>query len=469
VNKKLVSSKRLLLFLLLLFSSNPLFAIELNQVLKSTIKHYPKVQASLMEFQYRRLNTIKAQGAFDSKLKVENKDWASGYYDANISKVAIERRLGALGSSISVGYQRSTGVLPIYQDEFSTLSEGEYFINLQFELLRNRSIDQNRLDVANTKLQQDIQQLQFQLEQTEILRNARIAYAKLMASALTMDTYQKLLDLAQDRQRAISIKVKRGDLARIYLTENKQYIAKRKVDFIKAKQKFQSLVQYFALFYRDKDGLPIEVKKEEVIDYLNDFTGEKLTKSEFEIALKNSPHFKIFNLSLMVQENIIQFKDNQILPKLTVKIGSSSNNGNGPKSLQEQENIVALNLEIPIERRKIESDLAISKVKLKQIKFKQRMFQDNFFNHFRTLQLRIHADQKMLDTIKNEVSYAIELERAERIKFDRGASDYFVLNLREQNTVDAQIKRIQTTLDLTIARAFYHELLFDDSYRKYLL
>ena len=422
-----------------------------------------------MEFEYLKLNAIKAQGAFDSKLKLENKDWATGYYDANISKVSIERPLGLLGSSISVGHQRTSGLLPIYQDEFNTLSDGEYFVNLQFELLRNRSIDQDRLNVANSKIMESLQKLQFQLEQTEILRNARIAYAKLIASALTMDTYEKLLQLALNRQKAIETKVKRGDLAKIYLTENQQYIAKRKVDLIKAKQKFESSVQYFGLFYRDSNGVPIYIAKEDINHNLNKFNPEELSKEEFNLALQNNPHFKIFNLKLDSQENVIDFKSNQTLPKLSIKVGSSQNNGDGPKNLQEQENIIALNLEIPIERRKIDSDFAMSKIKLKQIKFKQKMFQDNFYNQFRTLQLRIHANQSALETIINEVSYATILEEAERVKFEQGASDFFVLNLREQNSVDAQIKRIQTNLELTIARAFYHELLFDQSYRKYLL
>jgi outer membrane protein TolC len=455
--------------LLIAFIASPVCAIELETVLQSTIKHFPKVKSSLMEYEYAKLEVTKNEGAFDSKFKINNKDWASGYYDTNITKAEISKPLGLLGSSVNLGFQRSTGAVPVYQEEFRTLSEGEYYVNLQFELLRNRSIDQQRLNVTNSKLMQKMQQMQFQLEQIEILRSARIAYAKIIASSQVMDTYQKLLNLAKERQKAISIKVRKGDMAKIYLTENKQYIAKRKVDYIRAKQDFDTQVQYFSLFYRNNKGDPVVIEQEELIDYKDQTKGGMFNKEQFTLALETNPHFKIFQMRLMAQENVIDFKENQAMPRLTFNLGSSQDDGNGSKTLEEQENIVAVNLEIPLERRKIDSDVALSKVKLKQIKFKQRMFRDKFYNQFRTLQLRINANQEALKTVENEISYATTLEKAERIKFRNGASDFFVLNMRELNRVDAQIKRIKTLYDLHVSHAFYLELMFDDNYRKYLL
>lgn len=474
--------KWVILFFSIITVSN-VGALDLDTVLQSTIRHYPKIKSSLLEYQYSSLSVTKSLGEFDSKLKIENKDWASGYYDANINSIRIEKPLGSLGSTISLGHQKSSGLIPIYQEEFKTLSDGEFFLKLQFELLRNRSIDQNRLKLTNSKVKEQLQLLQLQLQQIEILRSARIAYAKLIASALNVDTYKALLDLALQRQKAIRIKVKKGDLAKIYLTENMQYIAKRKVALTKAWQKFYSSAQYFSLFYRDQLGRPIVPSKNQLQSDLSRFYRKdslqenpktlkevnQYSNIDFKIVLDRSPHFKIYSFKATEQENIVHFKKNQILPKLTVKLGTAKNIGNGAKSLEEVENTVSLNLEVPIERRKLKSDLEISKIKLKQVQLSQKLFRDKFFSEFKILQLKMQANEEALKSISDEINYATTLEKAERVKFDQGASDFFVLNLREQNRVDAQIKNIQTQLELNIAKAFYDELIFDNSYQKYLL
>jgi hypothetical protein len=63
--------------------------------------------------------------------------------------------------------------------------------------------------------------------------------------------------------------------------------------------------------------------------------------------------------------------------------------------------------------------------------------------------------------IKNtaqEVKYSILLQKAERKKFERGSSDFFIVNLRDQNVASAQIKLVESKYKLSKTIAEYKAL-----------
>ena len=56
---------------------------------------------------------------------------------------------------------------------------------------------------------------------------------------------------------------------------------------------------------------------------------------------------------------------------------------------------------------------------------------------------------------KEEINLASILEKAEKKRFRQGASDFFVINIREENTADARIKKIDAYLKYQKAYADY--------------
>ena len=66
----------------------------------------------------------------------------------------------------------------------------------------------------------------------------------------------------------------------------------------------------------------------------------------------------------------------------------------------------------------------------------------------------------MLNNLKEEVLLAQKLEKAERRRFRFGASNFFVVNLREQISANSKIKKIEAWRKLQNFKADYKAARF---------
>ena len=60
--------------------------------------------------------------------------------------------------------------------------------------------------------------------------------------------------MAISRNKGIERRVNKGDLARIYLTENNQYVLKRSVLLLQAENQFVKAANFLSLFNRSDTG-----------------------------------------------------------------------------------------------------------------------------------------------------------------------------------------------------------------------
>ena len=75
--------------------------------------------------------------------------------------------------------------------------------------------------------------------------------------------------------------------------------------------------------------------------------------------------------------------------------------------------------------------------------------ENTFLQPFDTIETNI----KVFNNGQLEVKLAEKLEKAEQTKFFQGDSDFFVVNLREQMTAEAQIKNIMSALKVNKFKA----------------
>lgn len=455
--------------LILLIYSQSLLAVNLEKVLSSSVKHYPEIQKAKVEYKINRRKFTKNQGAFDSKLIGNSQQRVDGYYDGDYSSLKLVKPLPYFNSKLEGGYRRSEGEIPVYEKEHETLSDGEYFLGINFSLLRDSLIDNNRLEVKNQQLQNDISKTELLSKKLKTLKSAELAYYEYIINYIITDVYSDLYKLSKDQQTAIEKRARKGDLARIYITENLQYLTKRKNKLLKATQDLDLARIYLSLFFRDDLGKTKLVKdKDHKLEFKEIEVKSEQFEQEIERALSRNPQFRIFDLALKQYENEIEFKDNQTLPKLNLKLSSAKDQGEGLESYRGEEQKIMLDLEIPIERRKIDSDLAISKLKQDKIKIEQRFYQDKFKNYLSQLQIKLLNLTKQIETSQLEIKYAQKLEKAERIKFFNGDSDLILLNLREQKTVDAKLELLDYKLKYIKAAAAYKEAVVHEDYLKYI-
>ncbi len=466
--------KTLTLLLLPLLSLNSAQASEdtlgLKDVLQSTRDHAPKVKMAMDKIIYYESKNQAASGAFDSSLDVDFYNRDGEYYDGSYYKAKITKPLPFLGAKVYGGYKNSDGNFPSYEGAVTTLDEGEVMGGVSLSLLRNRSVDAKRLKRRISEYDLEMGQWKQNDLLMVIQQEAAIAYWKWVSEGLKLQVANNLLQLALERQDAFEKRIKKGDLAAIYAAENEQYILKRKSKVAGLKAYLKNAALYLSLYYRDSNGKPIVVDETKLPPLQSMRGGISNTKAKKKIIEDNGHHNELLakNFSLqslkvevdqLKQQN--EFYNTRFLPKLDLKYEYAKDMGAGPKNLYSDDHKIYVSLNIPFEYNKIKgnerANMAMLRMKEREVQFKMEQLNVKLTQ----LITKIDALEEITKNTEREVKLSEKLESSERQKFRSGDSDYFVVNIREQNTADARVKLIESLFDYHETMAQYRAIVMD--------
>ncbi len=420
----------------------------LYQVIASTFKHHPMIMSQMKELDQAKQYVRQSLGAFDLNLKSDAQGYTDGYYDGQAFNVFLEKPLFYLNSKAYAGYRKSDGTFPVYNDQLTTLSEGEAFAGAMISLLRDRSIDDKRFKniIARQNLVQS--ELELKNQYVELQTMAANAYYKWLSHLEKVRVQIELLSLAESRVQNFSTRIRKGDLAKIYGLENEQYILKRQINLNQDKQKLYQASLYLSLFYRDSNGSPIIIK-ESNLTKMGELKNKKVKDPIELLNLVNAQDLMIQNLQSQIQQTVADRKMgyNELLPKLDLKYEISDDSGAGNTNLDPLQQSVYLNMALPIERRLGQGRLNAAKAKREaleiKIKFKKEKNQIEVMSLLNNLKLF----KQNYELTQKQIGLADKLRDSEIIKFNKGASDFILVNLREENFAESKIKNIKAYLD----------------------
>ncbi len=454
-----------LCFLLLIFK---LYSAPLQEadVLRSASQHYPLVLEALENIETARMQVREAYGSFDLKLKSKVDSRTRGFYTGRATDTVIEKPFSKLNAKAYTGYRVSRGRYPDYEGKADTLEGGEVRAGVSFSLLRDRALDSRRVKLFNNQLKLSQQEAKALLTRLKTQKEAQKSYWNWVAQGNTFLVYKNLLEVAQKRDHGLRARVRQGDLARIYLTENQQYILKRKTQMLKAQQAFWEASLTLSLFLRDEKGMPILPDQSQLLKQIS--KPDKLKSQKLDESLKlvqeMSPILKNLSLDIQQTENQIALGQNALKPRLDLSFEMSKDQGNGLGKLEGTENRALLSFEIPLQRNLGQGQRLSAKARKRALEFQKQLAQETLQTHLKNLFYSLNTTTDVIVNSSQEVRLAEKLQRAENQKFNRGASDFFVVNLREQNTAQAKVENIKANLNYHKALAEYQaatlELLY---------
>ena len=424
------------------FSAGASPTLELEDVVTSALTHYPEVGKALSNIQAAQQEVIAAEGRFDRYIDGSVDSRLNGYYDSKQATARIVQPLKPFNAEIYGGYRRSDGNFPVYEDALVTADQGEATIGVVLSLLRNRAIDSDRAALAGQNIDTDIAELELLQTKLRVQEQAMRAYAGWVAAGWTLKVYEGLFSLAQKRQRALQQRADKGDIAAITVVENQQFILQRQAGLRQAKQKFVSASNTLSLFWRDADAKPIVPTLANIPERSSNLI-EPPTIPDVGDLLVRRPDFQILQQYIAKQQIQAQLGENSILPKLDVKVENNTDIGNGDSRAREgNETKLGLKLAIPLQQRFGEGKQQAAKARIKSLLFDKRLLQDQLAANLRTLQENMDAVRRIAALSEEEIHVTKQMEDAERERFRNGQSDFFIVNIREVNSANAEMKRI---------------------------
>ncbi len=443
-----------IVFFTLLFFSLPTFAITPEEVVASSLNHFPKVIQSIKQLEIEENKTMEKRGAFDGSIQGKMSARTEGYYEGDYYELKAEKPIPYFNTKIFGGKRQGFDDFPVYEAEYETLNEGELFAGFSVSLLRNSLIDMNRFNLYyqqenRTQAKIDVKDVKINV-QTMALK----AYWTWFVKGQQLSVHQGILKLAAERMGNFKKRVKLGDLPAIYLTENNQYLLARKAKVIETSLEFQKASFYLSLFYRNEKGVP-KVPDLEDLPSLEkiDLSASGITNDLYKRAVENNLDLKKLRSQEKQAELEVRMGNNDLIPELDLSYEWRQDQGVGPERLRPEENKVLLSLEIPFQFRKGLGQKRAAKAKIEQIKTKKNWQIDQLNTKVASLKTEIEAYSSIYQTTKQQVEMADKLADAERRKFSQGASDLILVNIREINYAEAQVKNLMSLLKYEFASA----------------
>lgn len=446
------------LALLSLLQSIPLGAAEVlteEAVLAASARAVPVILEARASRAAIAARQLRAEGNFDRRLSQSTRQWVLGDYDGFDADLKLLQPLGTLGGDLTATYRLSDGAFPRYESERETLSAGELSLGLSLPLLRDRTIDPRRFarqDAFLAVAEADASLLQTQLT---VQHDALITYWRWVTAGQKLAIFDKLLAIAEDRDKAFQIQSKAGDIAEIAVVENQQNVLKRRQLARRAAQNFTLAATDLSFFFRSPTGAMQSIDPRWLPSTFPpiDVAGAGGAVTRLDEIIAATPTIAALEQQarrLRLKRNLAQ---NDLKPELDFSLKLAKDLGQGSNTLNGNDVITGLEFSLPLQRRQARGEQEEAEAELQALAYRKARQEDELRLAILRLQETVAAAADFATLANQEATAAERLEAAEWVKFREGASSFFVLNAREENTADARVRALDAQLAFQEAAA----------------
>ncbi len=438
-----------------------------EDVLASSAVHFPTILEALAERRGADAALLEAEGAFDLVFGADGSSRTAGFYDGSVIDSGVRQNFGPLGSSAYVGYRLSDGTFPIYEDANYTNDRGELKVGVLFSLLRDRDIDDRRFRRTDARLAIREASLDLLLTRVGVQQRALAAYWRWVTAGRQLEVFDTLLAIALERESGLVEQVRSGALAEIFLVENGQNITRRQRLAASARRDFQSAGLALSFYYRDENGEP----QLPVADQMP----PTAPIGEFELlavgagpgamtSIMQRPELAILSTAIERAQNRIALAENSMKPRVDLNFELSHGLGSiaeGGPSRDSTDAAMRLSFSVPLQRRAARGRIAREHAEVEILEQRERLQLDRLEVEVQDIVLALDVAEELLRLAEQEVDQAETMRDAEQQRFESGASDFFLVNIREERAADARIQYLAADLERRIARINFDATTMD--------
>lgn len=425
--------------------------LTLGDVLRSSAAHAPQILEAMARQRQADARALTAEGAFDLVFNADANARPLGFYDGSTAEVSAYRPLQTNGGQVYGGYRLSTGSFASYDGKQITNQLGEIKAGAVFSLLRDRVIDERRgrREIARTDI--ELAELDRDLVAIGVQRRAIEAYQQWVAAGLRVRIYRELYELAETRQDSIERQIRLGARPAILGVENQQNIMRRKSLLVQSEQNLQLQANALSLFLRDGLGQPVVPSPERLPPRLVDGVVPRLVDQSAAIA--GRPDLQALVTRIDQAGIRAQLAQNELKPRLDVRAEASQDFGPGSPVRRPLEGAFGVRFSVPLERRAARGRIAEVAAEQDALQVRLRFTEEQIAVEIANLRTQVAGAEKLAGLATAEAVLARRMAEAERRRFALGASDFLLVNLREESLADATVREIDANYRHAAAQA----------------
>ncbi len=429
--------------------------LSLAEVEASVERAFPILVAARADQDIADAELRSARGGFDPALRSRLDLGVFGYYVNQRLDTYIEAPTPLWGTTFYGGYRLGVGKIPDYDGKYQTNSEGEVRAGAKIPLLRDGYTDRRRVAIGKASLGIEIASLAVKQQRIELLRAARQRYWEWVAAGLRVEIAEGLLRVATERDAVVAGRVARGDLPAVERIENARAIAQRESQLAAARRTLQQSTIELSLYVRDTDGNPVLVSSDHRMAQLPEPEAHATWTDDLNVVMDRRPEPRRFTLMQRQGDLELKLARNQVLPALDVMFWVSKDFGDGTASRVPVQGDFSVVLDVPLLLRQQLGRIDASRAMLRRVDAQLRYARDRVSADLRDATSAITAATDRFTATRKERTLARDLERLEKQRFELGDATLFMVNLREQATIEAALREVDALADYHKAVAAY--------------
>lgn len=427
--------------------------LALGTVLAASRAHAPQVLEALAKVRGAEARLLSTEGAFDTLFNANLDTRPSGFYNGSDAGVRVMQPLAGNGGNIYAGYDLSRGSFPPYQANNYTARYGRFTAGTLFSLLRDREIDDRRFNRAMASADIVLADNDRLMVAIGVQARAIAAWNNWVIAGQRVAVYKDLLGLALDRQAGFRRQVSEGLRPAILLIENEQNLLRRHTLVVQAEQALEQAAVNLSLFWRDGDGNP----QVPTPDRLPPGLPPPLPIAEDVMAaLESRPDLRLVDVRIAQARTRLQLDRNYFLPKLDLKAEVNQYLGDagvGGRAYTGTESKLGVSFTVPLQQRTARGRLGQTQAEIEGFNQRRRLTEDQIRAEIIGLSIAARQSRRLLGIAIDEQDRAGAMARAERRRFQEGASDFFLVNVREEAAADAAVRRLDAAFRQIVAHA----------------
>lgn len=415
------------------------------QVMEIVRRFHPVVKQAALLVENAKADVTIARGLFDPELENEiAKKTFDGinYYYYNRPELRIPTWFGA---ELRVGLENLSGTRT---DPTDTRGETSY-AGFSLPLVKNLLMDKRRAALQTAKIFRDASPVEQRKVVNDLLQDALKTYWNWTGQYQEWKILQQTVELNRQRLRLVQTASRLGDRPAIDTTEALVQLQSFELARNEAWLRFLNTGLELSQFLWQNDNRPFDLPETIVpadqLDAMNtNAFSLPVLDSLLDRARKNHPELMLYPYKLNALEVEKKLKFQELLPSLTFtynQLGKGYDilkTVSGP--LLENNFQYGFRMGIPLRLSKGRGEYRKAKIKITDTELQQQQSQlkventvKKYFNELVTLQKQIRLQEQAY------LNYAL-LQKGEETRFRSGESSLFLVNSRENKTLEALLK-----------------------------
>jgi outer membrane protein len=418
--------------------------LTLAEFLDQVRVNYPKLTGADLERRIATAKRIEKQGAFDpyvTGLSEYNRYNSSSDIGKNLDAWVNEAAVMLpTRSGVAVGLTGKLNRGDIKTPISPTGEGGEYGIALKAPLLRGFIWNEKNAAEKQARLGEPQADAEFLFTRLDTLLSAGQTYWDWMSAYRRLQLNETFVALADERARGVQTRAEAGDLPLIDAAEARQEVLRRQGNLVKAQRDCQKarfkLDLYRWLTSTTPDLQPVTSPQQ----FPQALLVDSPTQAAYQqTAFRTRPELAINRQQQRIVEIDYKLARNQRLPEANLSVGPAIETGKDSAGFVMKAGVQIL---APLRQRIARGRALQADLKLQKLKLDETWLQRQIDLQVQDAVNALNTTYQRLDLAQRELAFARKLEDGERIKFQLGDSNVFMVNQRERASFEAALKLV---------------------------